>query len=85
MGRRAGQRAAEKAAAPSEHNDAPGAPGGAPEGSTRTVVELAGHIARLGADRVAEVLNVQLIDLTPMLEGKVEPPQGGMRRLRASH
>ena len=85
MGRRAGQKAAEKAAAPLEHNDAPGASGGAPEGSTRTMVELAGYIARLGADRVAEVLNVQLVDLTPMLEGKVEPPQGGMRRLRASH
>jgi hypothetical protein len=34
---------------------------------------------------VAEVLNVQLVDLTPMLEGKVEPPKGGMRRLQASH
>src|SRR5687767_7089864 len=50
MGRRGSQRAVEETAVPSEHGDAPGVPGGAPESSTYTVVELAGHIARLGAD-----------------------------------
>ncbi len=88
MGRRAAQRAAEKDAALS----GPVAPASAPEAPqrpaipayARQAVELAGHIARLGADRVATVLGVRLVDLQPMLEGRVQPPKTGMRRLRAT-
>ena len=71
MGRRAAARATEKAAA------------SAPT-SMHAAIELSGHIARLGADRVAKVLRVRLADLTPMLEGRVQPSKGGMKRLRVT-
>ena len=48
----------------------------------KVAVELARHIAALGADAVAEALGVALDDLAPMLEGRVAPPAGRMRRLR---
>jgi hypothetical protein len=70
-GREMGRMAAEKAAA------------SAPT-SMHAAIELAEHIARLGADRVAEVLSVRLVDLQPMLEGRVQPPKAGMRRLRTT-
>jgi hypothetical protein len=71
MGRMAATRAAEKATAPAP-------------ATMHAAIELAEHIARLGADRVAEVLSVRLVDLQAMLEGRVQPPKAGMRRLRAT-
>jgi hypothetical protein len=49
---------------------------------TYFAVELNEHIARFGAERVAEVLRVAVTDLAPMLEGRVRPLSVGMRRLR---
>jgi hypothetical protein len=46
-------------------------------------VELSEHVARFGAERVAEVLRVAATDLRPMLEGRVAPPAHKLRRLRA--
>jgi hypothetical protein len=46
-------------------------------------VELSEHVARFGAERVAEVLRVAVTDLAPLLEGRVAPPTHKLRRLRA--
>jgi hypothetical protein len=59
----------------------------APNGSSvpafaKLAAELAGHVAALGADAVAEALGVGLDDLGPLLKGRVAPPASGMRRLR---
>jgi hypothetical protein len=92
MGRRAAQKAAEKAAASSEPGTAPGA-SKAPRRSlagypppnpiyARQAVELAEHISRLGADRVAEVLRVRVADLEMLLAGRVAVSKAGMKRLR---
>jgi hypothetical protein len=48
----------------------------------KAAAELAGHVEHLGADRVAAVLGVTIDDLGPLLEGRVAPPAGGLRRLR---
>jgi hypothetical protein len=48
----------------------------------KAAVELARHVAALGADAVAEALGVALDGLGAMLEGRVAPPAGRMRRLR---
>jgi hypothetical protein len=48
-----------------------------------SAVELNEHVARFGAERVAEVLRVAVADLAPMLEGRVRPFSVGMQRLRA--
>jgi hypothetical protein len=53
-------------------------------GSIHAAVELSDHIARLGVERVAVVLGVRMVDLASMLAGRVEPPEVGMRRLRAT-
>ncbi len=45
-------------------------------------VELAEHIRRLGADRVAEVLRVRLADLEMLLAGRAAVSKVGMKRLR---
>jgi len=50
----------------------------------KVAAELAGHVERLGADRVAAVLGVSLDGLVPMLEGRVAPPASAMRRLRGT-
>ena len=62
MGRMAAARAAEKAAA------------SAPT-SMHAAIELSGHIARLGADRVAEVLRVRLVDLRRCLRAGSSRPR----------
>src|SRR5215217_5092081 len=46
----------------------------------RQAVELAEHISRLGADRVAEVLRVRLADLEMLLAGRVAVSKAGMKR-----
>jgi hypothetical protein len=46
-------------------------------------IELNEHVARFGAERVAEVLRVAVADLAPMLEGRVAPQAHKLRRLRA--
>ena len=92
MGRRAAQKAAEKAAASSGPSTAPGA-SKAPSRSlvghpppnpvyVRQAVELAEHISRLGADRVAEVLRVRVADLEMLLAGRAAVSKTGMKRLR---
>ena len=48
----------------------------------RTAVELSEHVANLGTEKVAEVLRVEVADLTPMLEGRVVPPTHSLPRLR---
>ncbi len=48
-----------------------------------SAVELNEHVARFGAERVAEVLRVAVADLRPMLEGRVAPPTHKLRKLRA--
>ena len=48
-----------------------------------SAVELNEHVARFGAERVAEVLRVAVADLAPMLKDRVRPLSVGMRRLRA--
>jgi hypothetical protein len=48
----------------------------------RTAVALNGHIAKLGADRVAAVLRVTVADLEPMLAGKVTLSKTALRTLR---
>jgi hypothetical protein len=98
MGRRAAQRAAEKtvevsaASWPSTASQAPTAPQKsgrralAPPAVPRHLWqagELAEHISRLGADRVAEVLRVRLADLEPLLTGRAAVSKVGMKRLRA--
>jgi hypothetical protein len=49
----------------------------------RTAIELNEHVARFGAERVAEVLRVPIADLMPMLEGRVAPQAHKLRQLRA--
>jgi hypothetical protein len=63
-----------------QHDKPPPASLGEPE-SMDTRIELSRHIARLGADRVAEVLGVPMADLEPMLIGSVKPDKARMRRL----
>ena len=48
----------------------------------RTAEELRGHVGRLGADRVAEVLMVRIEDLGPLLEGRVGVARSAMAKLR---
>src|SRR5690242_11094604 len=48
----------------------------------RPAEELRGHVGRLGADRVAEVLMVRLEDLRPLLEGRVGVAKSAMAKLR---
>jgi hypothetical protein len=92
MGRTAAARAAKKAAAPSGPGTAPGV-SKAPRRSlagypppnpiyARQAVELAEHISRLGADRVAEALRVRLADLEMLLAGRAAVSKAGMKRLR---
>jgi hypothetical protein len=50
----------------------------------RTAEELRGHVARLGAPRVAAVLSVSLDDLPPLLAGRVGVSGDRLRRLRAA-
>jgi len=44
--------------------------------------ELRGHVGRLGAERVAEVLMVRIEDLGPLLEGRVGVARSAMAKLR---
>jgi hypothetical protein len=92
MGRMAAARAAKRAAAPSGPDTAPGA-SKAPRRSlagrpppnpiyARQAVELAEHISRLGADKVAAVLCVRLVDLEMLLAGRAAVSKAGMKRLR---
>jgi hypothetical protein len=48
----------------------------------RTAEELRGHVGRLGAERVAELLMVRLDDLGPLLEGRVGLAKSAMAKLR---
>ena len=48
----------------------------------RMAEELRGHVGRLGADRVAEVLMVRIEDLGPLLEGRVGVAKSAMAKLR---
>ena len=48
----------------------------------RTAIEVSEHVAHLGADRVAVMLGVAVVDLEPMLGGRVRPSEEGLRRLR---
>ena len=49
---------------------------------SRTAAELQGHVARLGAGRVADVLRMAVADLEPMLAGRVAPTKAALQRLR---
>jgi hypothetical protein len=49
---------------------------------TYFAVELSGHVASLGTEKVAEMLNVRVDDLAPMLEGRVAPPTHSLPQLR---
>jgi len=51
-------------------------------GFARHADELRGHVGRLGAERVAELLMVGLDDLGPLLEGRVAVARSAMARLR---
>src|SRR4051794_24740469 len=44
--------------------------------------ELAEHVERLGAERVAEVLRVGAADLIPLLQGRVGVAKSALERLR---
>src|SRR3954447_11645077 len=44
--------------------------------------ELAKHVERLGAERVAEVLAVRLADLGPLLQGRVSVTKSALDKLR---
>src|SRR4051795_10557417 len=48
----------------------------------RMAGELRGHVGRLGADRVAELLMVRIEDLGPLLEGRVAVARSAMAKLR---
>jgi hypothetical protein len=96
MGRMAAARAAEKAAQKAAVSSGPGTAPGASKAPRRSLaghplpnpiyarqaVELAEHISRLGADRVAEVLRVRLADLEMLLAGRAAVSKVGMKRLR---
>jgi hypothetical protein len=43
---------------------------------------LNGHVAKLGADRVAAVLRVTVADLEPMLAGRIGLSKTALRTLR---
>jgi hypothetical protein len=49
----------------------------------RTAIALNEHVARFGAERVAEVLSLRVPDLEPLLAGRVKPSKTAMQRLRA--
>jgi len=44
--------------------------------------EIRGHVARLGPQRVAELLGVRLCDLGSMMDGRIDAPKSAMQRLR---
>jgi len=48
----------------------------------RTAEELRRQVARLGADRVAELLTVRVGDLGPLLEGRVGISRTALDRVR---
>ena len=48
----------------------------------KTAIELSGYVVHLGADEVAAVLRVEVVDLAPMCTGRVKPSKSGMQRLR---
>jgi hypothetical protein len=48
----------------------------------RAAAELAQHVERLGAERVAEVLRVDAADLIPLLQGRVAVAKSALERLR---
>jgi hypothetical protein len=97
MGRQAAQRATEKAvqaSAPAELGTAPRASEAPQRGGRKVLVppsipayrqqavELAEHVARLGAERVALILGLQAEHLHGLLEGRAAVSKAGMRRLR---
>jgi hypothetical protein len=49
----------------------------------KTAIELSGYVVHLGADEVAAVFGVRVVDLAPMCAGRVKPSKSGMQRLRA--
>ena len=53
-------------------------------GFARHAEELRGHVGRLGAERVAELLTVRLDDLGPLLEGRVGVVRSAMAELRGA-
>ena len=53
-------------------------------GFARHAEELRGHVGRLGAERVAELLMVRLDDLGPLLEGRVAVARSAMAKLRGA-
>ena len=44
--------------------------------------ELRRHVVRLGAERVAEVLRIGVVNLGPLLEGRVQLGSSGLEKLR---
>ena len=50
----------------------------------RMAEELRGHVARLGAERVAELLMVRPADLGPLLEGRVGVSRAALYKLRGT-
>jgi hypothetical protein len=48
----------------------------------RLAAELREHVGRLGADRVAELLDVRLDDLGPLLEGRAGVGRAALDRVR---
>src|SRR5690348_1945549 len=59
-------------------------PGRAKPAFQREAAELARHVERLGAERVAEVLRVDAADLESLLEGRVGVARSALERLRKS-
>jgi hypothetical protein len=57
-------------------------PNGRAPAFTHAAIQLSEHVARFGAEKVAAVLRVSVVDLEPMLEGRVAPPPHKLRRLR---
>src|SRR4051794_21335413 len=57
-------------------------PGTAKPGFRGVADELAGHVERLGAERVGEVLRVGAADLIPLLQGRVGVAKSALERLR---
>jgi hypothetical protein len=49
----------------------------------QTAIELSEHVVHLGADEVAAVLGVRVVDLAPMCAGRVKPSRSCLQRLRA--
>jgi hypothetical protein len=74
--RSAGQKPARRRTLP----ERPRKPG---KGAFRRVAEeLREHVGRLGADRVAELLGVELDDLGPLLDGRLDVAKGALERVR---